>query len=74
MLNLDICEKCIRKKVLWAKGLDRKSVRKYGEIACPGKHELGPLITKIAGPPPEWCPHKLEHGMSAAMEKNNDEH
>lgn len=66
MLNLDICEKCLKKTApeAYEKGLARDWIELSGLISCE-RYNVG--LVRIAGAPPADCPYKLEHGVSEAM-------
>jgi hypothetical protein len=67
MLNLDVCDKCIRKAFSFSKGIRKDSIRKSGEISCPPDHWK---THSLYGAPPELCPYKLEHAVSEGMTKD----
>jgi hypothetical protein len=66
MLNLDVCDRCMKRRLPWAVNLDRGIVNHFKQFACPGKDGFGSKIAKLYEPPPKWCEYKLEHGVSAA--------
>ena len=67
MLNLDVCEKCIVKRNSLASGILRNVILDTGTIVCTGNGKV--LIdVDIYKPPPEHCPYRLEHAVSAGME------
>jgi len=75
MLDLDICRKCCLGDINaeWHEDTEGviREIKKRNYVACPGADAFHSLKGYLDQPPPPHCQHKLEHGVSAALENQD---
>ena len=69
MLSKRICKLCVKETDNDWDSIDEDSWDR-AVVMCPTRYSDGCINTsKIRKPPPEFCPHKLEHAVAMGVKK-----